>query len=189
MRELARLYPQTNATTRGELLSFWDASRGPQRMFIRGLAIMQGLMILLLLAVCGKHRKSYASARQRASSRDRRAPGARRGTAAHRRFAAHGNPGAGLGRRETRRGDRRVVHRGVARDSYLRSAASHLLAAGAPRRSRGSGGGVTSKPSPASDREDYCADTLLRTHSLIVCKYPGANWPRPSGPEDSSRMV
>ena len=38
---------------RGDLLSFWESPRGPQRLLISGLAILQGVMLLLLLAVCG----------------------------------------------------------------------------------------------------------------------------------------
>ena len=53
MAQLARDYPESNAEIGGEILSFWKAPRGPQRMLISGLAILQGVMLLLLLAVCG----------------------------------------------------------------------------------------------------------------------------------------
>ncbi len=53
MGQLARDYPEANAGIGGEILPFWDAPRGPQRMLISGLAILQGVMLLLLLAVCG----------------------------------------------------------------------------------------------------------------------------------------
>jgi predicted permease len=53
MAQLARDYPAANAGMRGEILSFWEAPRGPQRLLISGLAILQGVMLLLLLAVCG----------------------------------------------------------------------------------------------------------------------------------------
>ncbi|HMJ86800.1 MAG TPA: ABC transporter permease, partial [Vicinamibacterales bacterium] len=53
MSELANTYPETNANVRGEVLSFWDAPRGPQRMLGTALLMLQGLMLLLLLAVCG----------------------------------------------------------------------------------------------------------------------------------------
>ncbi len=53
MAQLARDYPEANAGTRGDILSFWEAPRGPQRLLISGLAILQGVMLLLLLAVCG----------------------------------------------------------------------------------------------------------------------------------------
>ncbi|MBI2835953.1 MAG: ABC transporter permease [Acidobacteria bacterium] len=53
MRQLAQIYPETNATMRGEVLPFWQAPRGPQRMLARGLVALQAVMLLLLLAVCG----------------------------------------------------------------------------------------------------------------------------------------
>src|SRR6185295_4057420 len=53
MRDLARLYPDTNAAVQADVLSFWEALRGPPRMLARALWILQALMLLLLLAVCG----------------------------------------------------------------------------------------------------------------------------------------
>ena len=53
MAQLARDYPVANAGIAGEILPFWAAPRGPQRMMISGLAVLQGIMLLLLLAVCG----------------------------------------------------------------------------------------------------------------------------------------
>ena len=53
MAQLARDYPEASAGIGGEILPFWDAPRGPQRMLISGLAILEGVMLLLLLAVCG----------------------------------------------------------------------------------------------------------------------------------------
>lgn len=53
MRELARAYPETNATLQGEVLPFWQAPRGPQRMLANALMMLQGVLLLLLLAVCG----------------------------------------------------------------------------------------------------------------------------------------
>ena len=53
MRELARAYPATNATIAGEVLPFHMSPRGPQRMLNVALALLQGIMLLLLLAVCG----------------------------------------------------------------------------------------------------------------------------------------
>jgi predicted permease len=52
MSELARLYPETNGTMRLDLFQFWRAPRGPQQMLVNALAILQGIMLLLLLAVC-----------------------------------------------------------------------------------------------------------------------------------------
>jgi predicted permease len=53
MAQFARDYPEANAGMDGEILSFWKAPRGPQRLLISGLVILQGVMLLLLLAVCG----------------------------------------------------------------------------------------------------------------------------------------
>ncbi|HEY6265041.1 MAG TPA: ABC transporter permease [Candidatus Acidoferrum sp.] len=53
MAQVARDYPDASAGIGGEILSFWEAPRGPQRLLISGLAILQGVMLLLLLAVCG----------------------------------------------------------------------------------------------------------------------------------------
>ena len=53
MAQLARNYPDASAGIDGEILTFWKAPRGPQRLLISGLAILQGVMLLLLLAVCG----------------------------------------------------------------------------------------------------------------------------------------
>jgi len=53
MRAMARLYPEMSAGVQAEVLSLWHSPRGPQRMFVRALWILQGVMLLLLLAVCG----------------------------------------------------------------------------------------------------------------------------------------
>jgi macrolide transport system ATP-binding/permease protein len=53
MRDLAHAYPETNATLQAEVLPFWQAPRGPQRMLATSLAILQGILLILLLAVCG----------------------------------------------------------------------------------------------------------------------------------------
>jgi len=53
MAQLARDYPEASAGIGGEILPFWDSPRGPQRMLISGLAVLEGVMLLLLLAVCG----------------------------------------------------------------------------------------------------------------------------------------
>jgi predicted permease len=53
MAQLARDYPDASAAIGGEILPFWDSPRGPQRVLISGLAVLQGVMLLLLLAVCG----------------------------------------------------------------------------------------------------------------------------------------
>jgi predicted permease len=53
MAQFARDYPDASAGTSGKILSFWEAPRGPQRLMIGGLAVLQIVMLLLLLAVCG----------------------------------------------------------------------------------------------------------------------------------------
>lgn len=53
MQELAKSYPETNTNIRGEVLPFWRSPHGPQRILATGLAVLQGIMLLLLLAVCG----------------------------------------------------------------------------------------------------------------------------------------
>ena len=53
MSELAATFPETNGRISGELLPFWKAARGPQRMLITALAVLQAVMLLVLLAVCG----------------------------------------------------------------------------------------------------------------------------------------
>ena len=68
MRELARLYPQTNANVGADVLPFWRAPRGPQLMLARAVLVLQGVMLLVLLAVCGNTANlilARASARQR----------------------------------------------------------------------------------------------------------------------------
>ena len=68
MRDLALRYPESNAGMRAEVRPFWRAPRGPQLMLARALMILQGVMILLLLAVCGNTANlllARASARQR----------------------------------------------------------------------------------------------------------------------------
>jgi predicted permease len=53
MRELARIHPETNRGIGAELIPFWNTPRGPQRMLFGALAILQAVMVLLLVAVCG----------------------------------------------------------------------------------------------------------------------------------------
>ena len=68
MAELAQLYPATNSSTQGNVVVFWRAGRGPQGFLFQAIAILQGVMLVLLLAVCGNTANlvlARASARQR----------------------------------------------------------------------------------------------------------------------------
>jgi predicted permease len=53
MRQLAQAYPPSNRGVQAEVLPFWRSPRGPQRMMATSLAILQLIVLLLLLAVCG----------------------------------------------------------------------------------------------------------------------------------------
>jgi predicted permease len=53
MQRLAAIYPESNTGMHASILAFWDAPRGPQRLFVSALTVLQGVMLLLLLAVCG----------------------------------------------------------------------------------------------------------------------------------------
>ena len=68
MRQLEQAYPPSNARVTGEILAFTDSPRGPQRMLNTALAVLQGIMLVLLLAVCGNVANlmlARASARQK----------------------------------------------------------------------------------------------------------------------------
>ncbi|HEY7057855.1 MAG TPA: ABC transporter permease, partial [Vicinamibacterales bacterium] len=68
MGGMARAFPRTNTALRAELLSFWEAPRGPQRLLATSLVILQAITLLLLLAVCGNTANlvlARASARRR----------------------------------------------------------------------------------------------------------------------------
>ena len=52
MAALGRLYPETNGSVSIDLFPFWKTPRGPQQMLVGALAILQGIMLVLLLAVC-----------------------------------------------------------------------------------------------------------------------------------------
>src|SRR5438093_7645596 len=68
MTALARTFPETNAKIQGEVLPFWQATRGPQRMLVNGVVLLQAILLLLLLAVCGNTANLMLA---RASSRQR----------------------------------------------------------------------------------------------------------------------
>jgi predicted permease len=53
MQEFARLYPDSNAKFDAEVLPFWRMPKGAQRFLLPGLEILQAVMLVLLLAVCG----------------------------------------------------------------------------------------------------------------------------------------
>jgi len=53
MRELGVAYPQTNAKVSAEVRPFWESPRGPQMLLAAALGVLQAIMLLLLLSVCG----------------------------------------------------------------------------------------------------------------------------------------
>jgi predicted permease len=53
MRQLAHDYPATNRTVTADLLPFWQSPRGPQRFLAGALGVLQAVMMLVLVAVCG----------------------------------------------------------------------------------------------------------------------------------------
>jgi predicted permease len=53
MQRLAQTFPESNASLGALVLPFWRAGRGPQGLLLEGLAILQGVMLVLLLTVCG----------------------------------------------------------------------------------------------------------------------------------------
>ena len=66
--EFARAYPEASGAMTGEVMPLSRSPRGPQRMFATGLAVLQGLMLVVLVAVCGNLATlmlARASARQR----------------------------------------------------------------------------------------------------------------------------
>ncbi|MDQ3170065.1 MAG: ADOP family duplicated permease [Acidobacteriota bacterium] len=68
MESLRSAYPSTNAGVSVEVVPFWNSPRGPQRMMVAALVLLQGIMLLVLLAVCGNTANlvlARASARQR----------------------------------------------------------------------------------------------------------------------------
>jgi len=69
MTDLAATFPESTRGIRAEVLPFWQAPRGPQRRFASALVILQGLMVVLLLAVCG-NAASLALARAASRQRD-----------------------------------------------------------------------------------------------------------------------
>lgn len=71
MRQLSDAFPRANRNVGAEVLPFWRSPRGPQRLMATSLGVLQLLMLLLLLAVCGNTANlvlARASARQREMS-------------------------------------------------------------------------------------------------------------------------
>lgn len=68
MAQLASAYPATNAAMTADVLPFWQSPRGPQRLLVNALIVLQAIMLVLLVAVCGNTANlilARASARQR----------------------------------------------------------------------------------------------------------------------------
>ena len=53
MQRLSQEFPASNTHMTADVLPFWRAWRGPQGLMLQGLSVLQGVMLLLLLAVCG----------------------------------------------------------------------------------------------------------------------------------------
>ncbi|MCC7186183.1 MAG: ABC transporter permease, partial [Acidobacteria bacterium] len=53
MQQLAAAYPESNANVSASIVPLWQAPRGPQRLITQALLALQGLMLLVWLAVCG----------------------------------------------------------------------------------------------------------------------------------------
>ena len=53
MRQLAHDQPATNRTIGADVLPFWQSPRGPQKFMAGALGVLQAVMLLVLLAVCG----------------------------------------------------------------------------------------------------------------------------------------
>ena len=140
MRELATSFPESNGRISGELMPYWKAPRGPQMMFITALGILQGVMLLVLLAVCG-NTANLVLARASARYREvgvRLALGAGPGSVI--RLDARREPAARHLRRARRHRDRVVGHRSAAIDAALRRVPGPLsdqprCASGSPSRS------------------------------------------------------
>jgi predicted permease len=68
MRDLERLYPATNTGMHGEVIPYWRAPRGAPQFLLPAVEILQALMLLVLVAVCGNAANlmlARASTRQR----------------------------------------------------------------------------------------------------------------------------
>lgn len=68
MRDLSRVFSDTNSGITAEVLPFWQAPRGPQRFLATALGLLQVVLLLLLLTVCGNAANlmlARASARRR----------------------------------------------------------------------------------------------------------------------------
>ena len=68
MHDLAVAYPGTNQSLRAEIMPFTNPPRGPQRMIGTALVLLQSLMLLVFVAVCGNTANlllARASVRQR----------------------------------------------------------------------------------------------------------------------------
>jgi len=53
MTELQARFTEANRGISAEVMPYWRGSRGPQGFLVQALAVLQGILLLLLLAVCG----------------------------------------------------------------------------------------------------------------------------------------
>jgi predicted permease len=68
MRTLAARFSESNQAMTADVRQFWRATRGPQTFLLQAMLLLQGVMLLLLLAVCGNTANlvlARASTRQR----------------------------------------------------------------------------------------------------------------------------
>jgi putative ABC transport system permease protein len=53
MRTLAVRYPESSQSIAADVVPFWRATRGPQTFLLQAMLMLQAVMLMLLLAVCG----------------------------------------------------------------------------------------------------------------------------------------
>ena len=120
MQRAGSAFPESNGRISGALTPYWKWTRGPQMMFIAALGVLQGVMLLVLLAVCG-NTANLVLARASARYREvgvRLALGAGPGNVIRLMLAE--NLMLGISRRRRRDRDRVVGHRGAAGDAAVR---------------------------------------------------------------------
>ena len=167
MRELAAAFPESNGRIGGELMPYWRAARGPQMMFITALGVLQGVMLLVLLAVCG-NTANLVLARASARYREvgvRLALGAGPGSVIRLMLAE--NLLLGLLGAARRHPDRVVGHRSAARDAAVRRVSGPL--SDQPRRRRAGVRGRARHPQRPAVRRRAGAATRPHRSATGAC--------------------